>query len=98
SLLSTLFPYTTLFRSLDSACDFQVSSLRMNPPVQSSAPPESPHSSPPVFQSRPSPQVCPRASARLRAMNPIRSTASTVSVPQSRSEEHTSELQSRFDL
>src|SRR2546428_7421266 len=78
---STLFPYTTLFRS---------SGQPLNLPLQCPRPPRPP-SAPP---SRPTPSLSLSSPDQDRA----RRSASSSGSASLRSEEHTSELQSRSDL
>src|SRR5207249_11400623 len=91
---STLFPYTTLFRSMGSVCgtmsvDGEVDEL---------------HTGDETLGSRYLPRVAPSADGRAvvavrEAMNePPEVVALDVGAREDRSEEHTSELQSRFDL
>src|SRR5207249_10587638 len=82
---STLFPYTTLFRS---------SSTR---PAGSTDRPGANASKPPFTPSTNESSRCPRSTPSKRSPRP-ESCACTRWPSGSRSEEHTSELQSRFDL
>src|SRR5699024_11256326 len=84
---SPLFPYTTLFRSFISSGSF-CSSWPANNSNQNSRQPKKP-----VQKQIISWFVLPRKSCQLPTI-----TQKINSLPRSRSEEHTSELQSRFDL
>src|SRR3712207_8802523 len=76
---STLFPYTTLFRSI---------SLPVSPPVITSRPP------PPLRVTKPPNSCDRRCSDRIRS-RPRPPASTTAPLLSRRSEEHTSELQSR---
>src|SRR5437868_3564274 len=89
---TTLFPYTTLFRS-SGVTDSMKSSLIMI----GVAKPQAPRHSTSITVKRPSGDVCPSS----RQFVCLRNASTTASAPHTlhgRSEEHTSELQSRFDL
>src|SRR5699024_12683469 len=95
-LVSTLFPYTTLFRSCESAGWFR----------RRGADRRLSRCAVPAFlrRRRPGPGGEPTSSAVRGRRRQLHSAAAAAGVirppaaPQPRSEEHTSELQSRFDL
>src|SRR5690625_5888096 len=88
----TLFPYTTLFRS---AAEFGSSRLRA--PVADEAGGPLPWGSAASLSSLPAP-VRPRSSDTVLSAAPPRRSASRTAASTARSEEHTSELQSRGHL
>src|SRR2546422_2354552 len=79
---STLFPYTTLFRSPDMLRTLAVARLLLGPDVNIQAPPN----------------LSPRAYPRLLAAGLNDWGGISPLTPDHRSEEHTSELQSRLHL
>src|SRR5437868_8420451 len=88
TLSSTLFPYTTLFRS-----------LRSGPPGWPSLRERLTRPAVPSRSQQPADRVRERRRRlSVRDLQPPRERVHRIHLPSRRSEEHTSELQSRFDL
>src|SRR5207249_9603229 len=98
SLRRTLIPYTTLFRSVPPSVAPMLMSAQKPAPSFGRNIASSPPSAPPIISSGAStPPEVPEPSDTAQ-MNHLTISTPKMTFVETRSEEHTSELQSRFDL